>query len=86
MTGLWTHASLFKDGNTTDGPRDRALTVGEGGTPLEACPALAARCGVRDLLLKREDCNPSGSHKDRGLLYQVARHAPQGGVTFVLSS
>jgi len=37
-------------------------------------------------LLKREDFNPSGSHKDRGLLYQVARHAPEGGTTFALSS
>jgi len=47
---------------------------------------LAELCGVRELLLKREDFNPSGSHKDRGLLYQVARHAPEGGATFVLSS
>lgn len=38
------------------------------------------------MLLKREDSNPSGSHKDRGLLYQVARHAGEGGVTFTLSS
>jgi threonine synthase len=62
------------------------LTVGEGGTVLESAPALALLSGVGDLLLKREDFNPSGSHKDRGLLYQVARHAPRGGETFVLSS
>ena len=86
MTNLWTHARLFDDGDTTRQARDRVLTVGEGGTPLEDCPALAALCGVQTLLLKREDFNPSGSHKDRGLLYQVARHAPEGGTTFALSS
>jgi threonine synthase len=86
VINLWTHANLFSDGDATKLPRELGLTLGEGGTPLESCPALAERCGVRELLLKREDFNPSGSHKDRGLLYQVARHAPEGGATFVLSS
>lgn len=86
MSSLWSHADLFADGDATKVPRDQGITLGEGGTPLESCPALAERCGVRELLLKREDFNPSGSHKDRGLLYQIARHAPGGGATFVLSS
>ena len=86
MTSLWTHSSLFNDGGATAAVAALGLTVGEGGTPLEPSPVLASLTGAGELLLKREDFNPSGSHKDRGLLYQVARHAPEGGQTFVLSS
>ena len=62
------------------------LTLGEGATPLEDVPTLAEALGVRRLQLKREDRNPSGSHKDRGVLYQVVRRGSDGGNTFVLSS
>jgi len=86
MTSLWTHANLFDDAGATAACCAAELTLGEGGTALQSFPGLAAKTGVGELLLKREDLNPSGSHKDRGLLYQVARHAPDGGVTFVLSS
>lgn len=85
--GIWDHASLFDDGG---GPARRAtagkLTLREGGTALQDAPSLAAQLGLGSLLLKREDQNPSGSHKDRGLLYQVVRHAESGQKTFVLSS
>lgn len=35
-------------------------------------PALAQRVGLERLVLKREDLNPTGSHKARGLCFQVA--------------
>ena len=44
-----------------------ALTLGEGDTPLVAAPTLAADLGCRELWLKCEGMNPTGSFKDRGI-------------------
>lgn len=51
-----------------------------GGTPLEECP-LDAR-----ILLKREDQNPTGSHKDRAAEHQTLRAASRGIETVTISS
>ncbi len=79
MKGIWRHASLFEG---LDRPE---LSLGEGDTPLQPLDALAAELGLDSLHLKREDRNPGGSHKDRGLLYQVAAQ-PGAGSTLVISS
>ena len=44
---------------------DDVTTLGEGGTPLVPAPRLAARLGLRELHLKDESRNPTGSFKDR---------------------
>ena len=44
-----------------------APTLGEGGTPLLPLPGLARAVGVRELWLKEEAGNPTGSFKARGL-------------------
>ena len=62
------------------------LTLGEGKTPLEESPALAAWAGVGRLWLKREDVNPTGSHKDRGAVVQVAACLERGQAVAVISS
>ena len=41
------------------------VSMGEGGTPLIRARNLARRLGIRDLFLKLECCNPTGSFKDR---------------------
>ena len=85
--GIWRHAHLFDDGG---GPvalaRAEGWSLGEGDTPLDEQPELARAVGVARLLLKREGLNPGGSHKARGVLYQVVRHRGEGAGTFVLSS
>lgn len=55
-------------------------TLGEGGTPLERSAADPR------LLLKREDRNPSGSHKDRAAAYQLAASATRGDRAVTISS
>lgn len=87
-SGIWRHSDLFDDGGAPAVlARERGWTLGEGETALEDWPDLAAELGLERLLLKREDLNPGGSHKDRGLLYQVAAHRSAGAVGgFVLSS
>ena len=53
-------------------PEAARITWGEGDTAAEAHPELAAACGLERLVLKREDANPTGSHKDRGMAYQAS--------------
>ncbi len=79
--GIGRFAHLF------DGPAMAPLTVGEGDTEASDAPEIALELGLASLVLKREDLNPSGSHKDRGVLHQVARHhRPGSPQTFILSS
>jgi len=66
--GIWRHAHRY---SVLVPPRLR-LSHGEGNTPLVSYPGLAAACGLDSLWLKREDLNPTGSHKARGLAFQVA--------------
>lgn len=54
------------------------LSLNEGNTPLEECQA--------NIFLKREDLNPTGSLKDRGMAYQISKAWSLGFNQFVLSS
>ena len=45
---------------------DRAVSLGEGGTPSVRLDAIAARLGIGALYAKLEFMNPTGSFKDRG--------------------
>jgi threonine synthase len=84
--GIWRHADLL-DPATVQAAREGGWSLGEGDTPLTPLPSLAASWGLGSLRLKREDWNPGGSHKDRGVLYQVAHHrAADKPTTFVVSS
>jgi threonine synthase len=60
-----------------------ALTLHEGSTPLLAVPRLAEWVGVRELHLKYEGMNPTGSFKDRGMVVAVAK-ALEAGARAVL--
>lgn len=54
-------------------PGERAITLGEGMTPLIELPHLAAEIGVRRLWVKDEGLNPTASFKARGLMMAVTR-------------
>ena len=43
----------------------RIVTLGEGGTPFLRSERIARACGVRELWLKSDAANPTGSLKDR---------------------
>ena len=49
------------------------VSLGEGSTPLLSAPRLAAEAGVRELWLKWEASNPTGSYKDRGMTLAVSK-------------
>lgn len=52
---------------------ERAVTLGEGMTPLIELPQLATEIGVRRLWVKDEGLNPTASFKARGLMMAVTR-------------
>ncbi|HET6369112.1 MAG TPA: pyridoxal-phosphate dependent enzyme [Pseudomonadales bacterium] len=58
--GLWRYAAVLPIAD----PAHR-VSLGEGGSPLLDCPRLARELGVRQLLVKYEGSNPTGTVKDR---------------------
>lgn len=73
---IWSSPSLV----LSDVPARFRLSLGEGETRVE-------RWQMDDgVLLKREDLNPTGSHKDRAAAYQLALAAAQGNQCVVISS
>lgn len=73
---FWDAASL----RDCDVSPARRLTLGEGDTPAHASTV------DRRIVLKREDANPSGSHKDRAACLQLARCADRGDSAVTISS
>lgn len=62
------------------------LDLGEGDTPLVRAPRLAGAIGCRELYLKLEGCNPTGSFKDRGMVIAVAKAMEEGARALVCAS
>jgi threonine synthase len=51
----------------------KIVTLSEGGTPLYKCDSIAKEVGVRELYVKYEGTNPTGSFKDRGMTVGVTK-------------
>ncbi|WP_049921329.1 threonine synthase [Halopiger djelfimassiliensis] len=67
-------------------PRETAVTMDEGATPLVECPALADELGVERVLLKDEGRNPTGTFKDRGQTVAVTAAKHHGATDVALAS
>lgn len=74
--GVWRYAPFM--------PVDvaNAVSIQEGGTPLYKCDALGAELGMKNLWVKYEGANPTGSFKDRGMTMGVS-HAVEIGAKIV---
>lgn len=64
----------------------KIVTLDEGGTPLYKCGALAKKVGVRELYVKYEGANPTGSFKDRGMTVGVTKALEFGIKTVACAS
>lgn len=62
------------------------VTLGEGGTPLLKADNLARRVGLRNLYLKDETRNPTGSFKDRSMTVGVSKAIEFGDKTVAIAS
>ncbi len=60
--------------------------LGEGLTPLVPVPRLGARLGLRNLHVKVEGMNPTGSFKDRGMVVAVSKAVEAGARAIVCAS
>ncbi len=64
---------------------DPVVTLGEGGTPLVAAPALSRATGA-EVYVKVEGANPTGSFKDRGMTTAISKVAAEGTEVVVCAS
>lgn len=62
------------------------VTLGEGWTPLVPAPRLAQHLGLRHLYLKLEQCNPTGSFKDRQIAVAFCKALEWGHRAFGIAS
>jgi threonine synthase len=66
-------------------PGDPVVSLGEGETPLVYTPRLSERAG-REVWLKIEGANPTGSFKDRGMTTAVSAAVREGAQALVCAS
>ena len=62
------------------------LSLGEGFTPIVRIENLGAKLGLRNLYVKVEGQNPTGSFKDRGMVVAVAKALEAGAKAIVCAS
>jgi len=65
---------------------DQIVTLGEGGTPLLRADRLARSIGVRELWLKSDAANPTGSLKDRSITVSATKAREFGYPTLACDS
>ncbi len=64
----------------------KIVSLGEGGTPLVKCDRLANEIGLKNLYIKFEGANPTGSFKDRGMTVGVTKALEFGVKTVACAS
>ena len=62
------------------------VSLGEGSTPLLLAPRLGEALGVKELWLKWEASNPTGSYKDRGMTVAVSKAKEDGAQAVICAS
>jgi threonine synthase len=77
--GLWRYEELLP---VVD-PKNR-ITLGEGGTPVYQVPKLAQEYGLKELWIKDEGFNPTGTFKARGAAVGVSRAKELGVKTVAM--
>ena len=77
---MWRYAELLPF------PRNEAVSMDEGATPLVECPHLADELGVGRVLVKDEGRNPTGTFKDRGQAVAVTAAVGHGAQDVALAS
>ena len=68
------------------GPDTPVVSLGEGATPLLHARRLGESLGLRNLHLKVEGQNPTGSFKDRGMVVAVAKALEDGARSVICAS
>lgn len=80
--GIWKYAKDFKPFVE----EEFRLSLTQEETPLQQNVNLAKTLNLQTIHLKREDKNLTGSHKDRGVAFQISAHIQDGKKEFAISS
>jgi threonine synthase len=64
----------------------KIVTLREGGTPLYSCDRLGKELGIKNLYVKSEGANPTGSFKDRGMTVGVSKALELGVKAVICAS
>jgi len=64
----------------------KIVSLNEGGTGLHSCPRLGKHLGIRQLYVKNEGENPTGSFKDRGMTVGVTKAVELGVKSVICAS
>ncbi len=64
----------------------KIISLNEGGTGLHSCQRLAKQIGIRQLYVKNEGENPTGSFKDRGMTVGVTKAVELGVKSVICAS
>jgi len=79
--GIWAFWRLLPVDNVS-----KAVSLGEGNTFLHRCDTLARQIGFRQLLIKDEGKNPTGSFKDRNAAVSVSKAVELGARSVAIAS
>jgi threonine synthase len=79
--GVWRYRELLPLQENAE-----IVTLGEGGTGLHACSRIASDMGLKDLYVKNEGENPTGSFKDRGMTVGVSKAVELGADSVMCAS
>ena len=79
--GVWRYRELLPIQD-----EKKIITLGEGGTPLIKAERLSERIGLKNLYLKDETRNPTGSFKDRSMTVGVTKALEFGVDTVTIAS
>lgn len=80
-SGVWRYRELLPFDH--DVP---VVTLFEGNTPLYDAPRCAEYCGLQELRLKHQGCNPTGSFKDTGMTVAVTQAQNLGAHAVICAS
>jgi threonine synthase len=78
---VWRYRGFMPISDTT-----KIVSLNEGGTGLHLCKRLAKRLGIRQLYVKNEGENPTGSFKDRGMTVGVTKAVDLGVKSVICAS
>jgi threonine synthase len=78
---VWRYRGFMPISDTT-----KIVSLNEGGTGLHLCQRLAKRLGIRQLYVKNEGENPTGSFKDRGMTVGVTKAVDLGVKSVICAS
>ena len=81
ISGVWRYRELLPFEESAP-----FVTLYEGNTPIYEAPRSAQYCGVDELCLKHQGCNPTGSFKDTGMCAAVTQALVLGAHTVVCAS